>query len=63
MKMGRAEFHELDDNNSDSLSHNASAATHTYITGGQTDLGNEGVPHNAIGVQTNMDWQHSSRES
>ncbi|KAL9598131.1 MAG: hypothetical protein Q9219_004687 [cf. Caloplaca sp. 3 TL-2023] len=61
MKMGRAraEFSELDDDTSEYLP----TATRTYISSGGGDNGSGDIPLNAIEVQTNMDWQHTVRES
>ncbi|KAI4180656.1 MAG: hypothetical protein LQ348_005165 [Seirophora lacunosa] len=64
-------FRELDDDD-DADDYTTGDGTQTRITGGGGGGGDEagkrqtaelaGIPLNAIEVQTNLDWQHSSRE-
>lgn len=63
LKIGKVhqQFRELDDDTNENLTGGSPPATHTYITGGEVGRENLGIPLNAIEVQTNMDWQHTSR--
>lgn len=65
MKIGRVhqQFRELEDDTSENLTGDVPTTTHTYITGGDAGRENLEIPHDAIEVQTNMDWQHTSREN
>ncbi|KAL8760293.1 MAG: hypothetical protein Q9184_003388 [Pyrenodesmia sp. 2 TL-2023] len=65
MKIGRAhqQFRELDDDTSEHLTGGARSGTQTYITRGEAGGEGAGIPLNAIEVQTNLDGQHTSRET